>query len=163
MLELLLRRHCFIGRMELGNNGPRELFLGIHRVEFARGHPFTIGLDFGCRTIRKQQPVLPHEFIGDGHELAEHLERWILHGNIVPEGFGHLLDAVEPLEQRQRHDHLRFLSILAHEVAADQEIEELIGAAELHIDLEGDGVIGLRQRVEKLVQRDGLLGLVSLS
>ena len=51
------------------------------------------------------------------------------------------------------HD-LRLLAGLLLEVAAHQQVEQLVGAAELHVGLDLDGVVRLEQRVEELHQRD---------
>ena len=56
------------------------------------------------------------------------------------------------------------LRALAHhtlQLAAHQEVELLVGAAELHIGFDGHRVIGLEQGVEKLGQGDGLAGVDS--
>ena len=47
------------------------------------------------------------------------------------------------------------------ELASDQQIEFLIGAAELDIGLERNRVVTLRERVKKFVDRDRLLGGVA--
>ena len=49
------------------------------------------------------------------------------------------------------------------QLAADQQVEELVGAAELDVRLERDRVVALQQRVEELVQRDGWLALKRLA
>ena len=41
--------------------------------------------------------------------------------------------------------------------APDEQVEQLVGAAELHVGLDGDGVVRLQQRVEHLGDRDGPL------
>jgi hypothetical protein len=43
-----------------------------------------------------------------------------------------------------------------HDVAADVQVEQLIGAPELDVGLQRHRVVRLRQRVEKLVDRDRL-------
>src|SRR2546429_5309320 len=44
----------------------------------------------------------------------------------------------------------------------DQQIELLIGAAQLHVRAHGDRVVALRERIEKFMDRDGLAALVAL-
>ena len=44
----------------------------------------------------------------------------------------------------------------------DQQIEFLVGAAQLHVRPQRDRVVALRQRIEELVDGDGLAGLVAL-
>ena len=53
--------------------------------------------------------------------------------------------------------HLRLLPRLAHELAPDEEVEELVRAAELDVGVERDGVVALAERVEELVDGDRLL------
>ena len=47
--------------------------------------------------------------------------------------------------------------------AADQQIEFLIGAAELDVGAQRDRVIALHQRIQELVHGDRLAGLVALA
>jgi uncharacterized membrane protein YccC len=60
----------------------------------------------------------------------------------------HLLDAVGADEQRHRHHDLRLESLFAHQVAADEEVEELIGSPELDVGLQRDRVVALCKRIE---------------
>ena len=63
-----------------------------------------------------------------------------------------VLDArVGALEERRRHHDLRLDAVARHEVAADEQVEELVGAAELDVALERDRVVALEERVEELV------------
>src|SRR5205823_13177899 len=48
-------------------------------------------------------------------------------------------------------------SVFAHQIAADEEIEELIGAAHLDVAFQRDRVVALRERKEQLVNGDRLL------
>ena len=53
---------------------------------------------------------------------------------------------------------------LAHhglELASDEEVEFLVGAAEFHVGLDGDGVVGLEEGVEEFGYGDGAIGLVA--
>ena len=59
----------------------------------------------------------------------------------------HLVHAVEADQQRHRQNALRFLTVLALEFAADDEVKALVRAAELEIGVE-------RDRVEELMHRD---------
>ena len=52
---------------------------------------------------------------------------------------------------------LRFLAVFALDVAADQQIEFLLGGAELDVGLQRDRVVGLQQRIEQFVHGDGLI------
>ena len=85
-----------------------------------------------------------------------------MHADGVAERLGHLLDAVRADEQRQRHDDLRLDALLAHQVAAEEKVEELVRPAELDVGFERDGVVALGERVEQLVEGDRLLRLPAL-
>ena len=93
--------------VEVGGDGARERELDVHRVAGAGGHALLERGDLAGVEVGEQRPVPPHQGIGDRHELAEHLLGWILDGDVVAERLGHLLHAVEALEQRQRHHDLR--------------------------------------------------------
>ena len=82
--------------------------------------------------------------------------------DVVAEGLGHLVDAIEALEQRHRHHDLRLLAVGLLQRAPDQQVELLVGAAELHVRLHRHRVVALRERVEELVDGDRLAGLVAL-
>ena len=51
--------------------------------------------DFSQRTEGEQLAVVPHQIVGDGHDLAEHLTRGVVYADVVGGGLGHLLDAVQ--------------------------------------------------------------------
>ena len=60
------------------------------------------------------------------------------------------------------HD-LRLLAVVLLQRAAHQQVEFLVGAAELDVGLQRDGVVALHQRIQEFVQRDGLVALVALA
>ena len=64
--------------------------------------------------------------------------------------------AVGAHQQRHREGHLRLHAHGAHEVAAREQVEDLVVAAHLEVGLDHDGVVGLQHRVDELVQGDGL-------
>ena len=99
---------------------------------------------------------------GIGHHLAEHVRRRVGEPDVVAVALAHLLHAVGALEQRQRQAHLRRHAELLHQLAAGQQVEQLVGPAQLDIGLDGYGVVRLRHRIEELVQRDRLLLLVAV-
>ena len=49
------------------------------------------------------------------------------------------------------------------QVAADEQIEELIGAAHLDVGLQRDRVVALRERVQEFVDRDRLMRVEALA
>ena len=62
---------------------------------------------------------------------------------------------VEALEDRRGQHHLPAQAVARHEIAPEEQIEQLIGSPELDVALEGDRVVGLQERVEELVDVDG--------
>jgi hypothetical protein len=74
---------------------------------------------------------------------------------VVAEGFAHLLFSVGSGEQGGYEDDLRFLACLALKIASDEVVEELIVTAELHIGVDGDGVVALKDGVLKFGEADG--------
>ena len=75
--------------------------------------------------------------------------------DVVVLALAHLHDAVETHEERHRQNALRFLVVLALKFAPDQEVEALVRAAQLEVGLQGDRVVALHERIEKLVHGDG--------
>ena len=73
-----------------------------------------------------------------------------------------VFDAVETFEQRQGQDALRLLAVVPLHLAADQQVEFLVGPAQLDVRLQRHRVVSLRQRIQELVDRDRLAALVAL-
>ena len=94
------------------------------------------------------------------------LPNWMSGGfvdaDVVAERLRHLVHAVEPFEQRHRHDDLRLLAVALLQLAPYQQVEFLIGAAELHVALQRHGVVALHQRIQEFVDGDRLIALVAL-
>ena len=103
------------------------------------------------RLVREEPVVPPHERVADGHQLSEHLTRCVRDPDVVAEALRHLLDAVQPLEQRRGHHDLRRQIEGRHDVAADVQVEQLIGTAELDVGAERDRIECLHERIEELV------------
>src|SRR5438094_4334773 len=82
--------------------------------------------------------------VGDAHQLPEHLVGGLIDAHVVPQRLTHLLHTVEPFEQRHREGHLWVLSVVALELSAHQEVEELIGSAELDVGLHRDRIVSLQ-------------------
>ena len=74
----------------------------------------------------------------------------------VTERLGHLLHAVQADQERQRHDDLGLETLLAHQIATEKQVEELVRAAQLDVRPQGDRVVALGERVEQLVEGDRL-------
>ena len=67
------------------------------------------------------------------------------------------LDAIEPFEDGQDKNNLLRLAFLFLEIAADENIEELIGAAQFHVGLHHDRIPALHDRILNFVRVDRLL------
>ena len=58
---------------------------------------------------------------------------------------------------RRRQNHLRLEAVGRHDLAAREQVVELVGAAELDVGLDRHRVVGLHQRVEELGDGDRLV------
>ena len=74
----------------------------------------------------------------------------------------HLLRAIEAHQERHGDDGLLGLTGVFLQLAADEHVEELVGAAELDVAFEHDGVVALHERVEKLDDGDRAVARVAL-
>ena len=119
-------------------------------------------VDLGRSERAGQTIVLADHLVGDGHGLAEHILGSVGQADVVAIGLGHLAHAVGALEQRHGKRDLRLHAHLLHELAAGEQVEELVGAAHLDVGLDLNGVEGLHHGVQKLVQGNRRLGLVAL-
>src|SRR3989344_3694076 len=90
-----------------------------------------------------------HEPVGHGHQLAEHIVRRIRERNVIANTLGHLLDAVSPNEKCRGKDLLLRHTEASLNAAAHQEIQKLVMPADLNIGLHRNGIIPLKQRVER--------------
>ncbi|MNM45771.1 hypothetical protein D3C81_566990 [compost metagenome] len=134
-------------------------------VARVQGTGFDAGLeafDVRQRAGGEQLVVVPHQGVGDGHDLAEHLPRGVVHADVVGGGLGHLLDAVQTHQQRHHQHALGGHAGIFLQLAAHQQVELLIGTAELHVRFQRDRVIALQQRIEEFVNGDGLTAAVAL-
>jgi hypothetical protein len=59
-------------------------------------------LDFRRQEVGEQLVVAPHQLVGDGHDLAVHLERRFGDADGVAQRLRHLLHAVESFDERRR-------------------------------------------------------------
>ena len=100
-----------------------------------------------------------HRLVGEAQRLAVLLLRRLGHADVVAQRLGHLLDPVGPRQDRHRQDRLLGLAVGALDVAAEQQVERLVGAAELDVGVDRDRVVALQQRVQRLEDRDRLAGL----
>ena len=100
--------------------------------------------------LGRQPVVLPHRLIGNRHDLPEHLRRLVVHSDVVAERLGHLVHTVGTDQQGNRHNHLRSLIELTHEVASHEEVPQLIGATKLDVRIDGHRIHPLEQRIHEL-------------
>jgi hypothetical protein len=77
----------------------------------------------------------------------------------LPERLAHLLFAVQPDEKRHEKGDLRVLAHLLLQVAPGQMLNVLVLPAHLDVGLDGNAVVGLRERIQQFVQADGLVRL----
>ena len=135
----------------------RERTLQLLRRELGRET-----LDVRVVESRREPEVLAHQLVRDAHQLAEHLVGFFGDPDVVPEALRHLLHAVGAFEQRHRHHDLWLLVVRPLEVSSDEEVEVLVGPADLDVGADGDRVVALQERVHELAHRDRLPRLVPL-
>ena len=80
----------------------------------------------------------------------------------MPSDFDIRCDAVGAGQDRHRQDRLLRDAVGLLDLAAEQQVELLVGAAELDVGLDRHGVVALEQRIEQLEHRDRLVGRVAL-
>ena len=101
-----------------------------------------------------ESEVLDHERVGDRHDLPEHVVRCVGQADVVAVALAHLLGTVGPLQQRQGQTDLGLHAELLHEFSAGEQVEELVGAAELDIGGDHHRVVRLHDRIQELVKSD---------
>ena len=154
-MGLRLRR-CLVV-VELRHNLPPQTLLQVHRVHglglqrLAHLGQILIG------HVSNQIEVVHHQGVREGHNLAVHIVGRFVHADVVVKALAHLLLSVRPYQDR--HGEALLLSLPHHslEVAAHQQVELLVGAAEFHVGLDGHRVVGLEQRVKQLRDGNGTL------
>src|SRR5439155_23273941 len=72
--------------------------------------------------------------------------------DVVAQRLRHRLLSVEALEEREDPYVLRLLTVGLLDLPAEEQVEQLVGASDLHVGSNGDGVIRLVERVEDLVR-----------
>ncbi|MCY1538707.1 hypothetical protein D9M68_742600 [compost metagenome] len=138
-------------------------FLGQRHLRVLRvrtlGNRLLQRLDVRQRLERQQRVPAPHQRVGNAQHLGEHRVRGLCDADVVVLALGHLVHTVETFEQRHRQDALRLLAVFDLQVPAHQQVELLVGAAQLQIALERHRVVALHQRVQELVHADRRAGL----
>ena len=80
----------------------------------------------------------------------------------MPSDFDILLTPSRPFEQRGGEDHLGLLAFPGLQIPTDEVVEQLVGAAQLHVGPDHHRVPALEQRIEQLHHRDRAAGGVAL-
>ncbi len=104
-----------------------ELFFGLHGVQVRGG-----------RFAEEEFGVAGHERVGDAHDFSKHFVGRLIESDVVPETFGHFFDPVEPFEDGEEKDDLRLHPSGFLQIAADEDIKELVAAAEFDIGADDD-------------------------
>ena len=100
----------------------------------------------------------PNRGVGDAERLAVDLSGRLGDADVVPQRLRHLAFAVGARQQRRGQNDLLGLPVGALDVAPHQQVELLIGAAQLDIGLDRNRVVALQQRVHQLEHRDRRAG-----
>ncbi len=103
-----------------------------------------------------------HRAVRQAQRLAIDLLGGLVDADVVAQRLGHLARPVDAGEDRHRQRDLLVDPVGALHVAPEQEVELLIGAAELDVGAHGDRVVGLHERIEQLEDRDRLARRVAL-
>src|SRR6267142_1561028 len=133
-----------------------ELVTRVPEDEIARLrglHPMEAS-DLVLRHASHQLEVAEHQRVRDRHQLAVHVGRRLGDPHVVAEALRHLLHAVQAFEDRHGECDLRLLAMRALEITAHEQVERLVGAAQLHVGAERDRIVALGERVEELVEAD---------
>jgi hypothetical protein len=146
-------RRCLA--MESADHLLAQAEFDIARIHALRHRPPPPGNLLLC-DITQELEVAPHKVVGDRHQLAEHLIRWLRDPNVVSQGLRHLLDTIQPFQDRHGDDDLGLLAIGFLKLPPDQKIKLLIGATELHVCPQGYRVIALDKGIKKLMDGDWL-------
>src|SRR6266550_3402952 len=162
-VELALRLARGGRGVQLGGDGARELALGLARVQLLARERVERGPHLFHRELGGPLEVMGHELVVDGHYFSVDLARRI-HEPDALRGLrlAHLL-AVQSLEELDYEDRLRALPDHLLQVPPGEDVEELVGAAELHVRLDRDRVVRLEQRVQEVLDRDRRLLIETLA
>ena len=96
----------------------------------------------------------PSPSSGQRERAPVHLLRRLGDADVVAERLRHLLDAVRPRQDRDGEDRLLGHAVGALHVAREEQVERLVGAAELDVGADRDRVVALHERIEQLEHRD---------
>ncbi|OPZ90551.1 MAG: hypothetical protein BWY73_01295 [candidate division TA06 bacterium ADurb.Bin417] len=141
--------------MVKGDHVPGQAFLGFLRVAGQER------ADLGLAPVGQAAEVAFHDRVGYRHQLAEHLVGRGVDRDVVAVTLAHLAHPVGPLQDGHGDDHLLLLAVDLLDRPAGQQVEFLLGGADLDVALQGDRVVALEQRVEELLERDRVAARVT--
>ena len=87
---------------------------------------------------RHQAQIFLDERVGDRHRLAVNLLGRLGEADVVTQRLPHLHGAVRAFEQWEDRDVLRLLPICLLDLAAEQQVEQLVGATDLDVGVDCD-------------------------
>ncbi|CAI8421088.1 MAG: Uncharacterised protein [Cyanobium sp. ARS6] len=102
--------------------------------------------------IGQQRQVVVDRRIADLLQLGIHRKRILIQAHHVAEALAHLLNTIQPHQDRQQQTELGALVEVTLQVAAHGHVELLIGSPQLHIGVHRHGVVSLQQGVEEFMQ-----------
>ena len=141
-------------------------FFGQHDLGVARvATALNLGLQSrdGLQALEAEQgEPAPHQGVADRQDLGKHGVGVFGDADVVVFAFGHFVHAVQAFQQGHGQDALRLLAVLLLQMAAHEQVEFLVGAAQLQVAFQGHAVVALHQRVQKLMHADGLAAVEAL-
>ena len=102
--------------------------------------------------VGQQREVVVDRRIANLLELGVHRKRILIEAHHIAEALAHLLNAIQPHQDRQQQAELGSLVEVALQVAAHGHIELLIGSPQLHIGVHSHRVVSLQQGIEEFMQ-----------
>src|ERR1017187_1248243 len=134
----LLRR---LRRMEVRDDLVREPHFHLHGLfRFHRRN-------LRQALVRQQLPVTPHQLVTDPHYFTEHHLRRFRDADVVSFRLGHFFDAIQAFKHRHGSNNLRSLAEVPLDLARYEQVEFLVRAAHLNVAVQGDGIVGLAERI----------------
>ena len=97
-----------------------------------------------------------NKVVAEWTSSCRNIFRRLGHADVVAQALAHLVHAVGAHQQRHHEALLRALAHHGLQLPAHQEVELLVGAAELDVGLDGHRVVGLQQGIEQFGDGDGL-------
>src|SRR6185312_7801130 len=154
--EPFFGRDRFSFPVELAHDRAREELLGLHWMRGRVRHDLR---DAGALDVGREHEKALQNVVRQRHHLAVLIVGRIAHADVVAGRLRHPGFAIEPDEDWQGDGHVWLLAGVLLDFAAGHEVEELLGAADLHVAFEREGVVALHERVQEFVQVDRLASI----